>query len=105
VGQPGAADVDLMTWAVSNPIYLRPVASVPRAAPARVSAKSNPLGAQGSWGVEHSTGSEASVAPAGTGGVTLTYALAPGERASQYAALVTTDVGGIADMQWMKVVL
>jgi hypothetical protein len=103
-GQAGASDVDFMTWAVSNPIYLRPIAA-DGPARERHAQRSNPLGAQGSWGVEHSPGSEASVAPADTRGVTLTYALASGERASQYAALVTPDVGGIAGMQWMKVVL
>ena len=57
------------------------------------------------WGVEHAPGSEATVAPAAAGGVTLTYSLAPGARTGQYAAMVTTDVGGIADVQWMRVVL
>ena len=116
-GRAGSSEADFRTWAVTNPIYLRRVPSeYPEADPHHMvgqprvprelgANKSSPLGGPGSWGVEHSPGSEASVAAASAGGVTLTYALAPGERTSQYAAMVTPDVGGIADVQWMKVVL
>jgi len=104
-GRAGATEADFMTWAVTNPIYLWSGFGVPPQLRPRAVAKSSALGAPGSWGVEHAPGSEASVAPAPAGGVTLTYALAPGERAGQYAALVTPDVGGIADVRWMTAVL
>jgi hypothetical protein len=104
-GWAGATEQDFVTWAVTNPIYFRAADPVPTPIAPPVLARTSPLGAQGSWDVEHSPGSEASVTPSGAAGVTLAYALAPGDRASQYAAMATPDVGGIDGVQWMKVTL
>ena len=105
VGVPGSSAAQFVTWAITNPVYLRDAdAHPPIELPAQVT-RSSPLGALASWGVERSPGSAASVAPTATGGVTLTYTLAAGERASQYAALVTTDVGGIDGATWIKAML
>ena len=104
-GRAGPTEAAFVTWAVTNPIYFRAADAVSPSAAAPTIARSSPLGAQASWGVEHSPGSEASVAPSGATGVTLAYALAPGDRVSQYAALVTPDVGGIDGFQWMKTTL
>jgi hypothetical protein len=105
VGWPGPSADRFVTWAVTNPIYLRsedppPPSDVAADAPSR----SEALGAgPASWSVEHAANAEARVEPAGAapaaGGmvpIRLAYALAPGARASQYAALVTPDVGALS---------
>jgi hypothetical protein len=104
VGWPGASPEAFVTWAVTNPIYLRAADPPPPIAPSPVPARSEPLAAGASaWTVEQSPGSDAAVA--GALPVTLTYALAPGERASQYAALVTTDVGALSWARWLRLAL
>jgi len=114
VGWPEGAD-RFVTWAVSNPIYFRdsdPPAPDPAAVP--VATRSEVLAAApDSWRVEHPANAEArleggGVTSAGAPGpvhaaVRLAYALAPGARASQYAALVTSDVGILSWAQWLKV--
>jgi hypothetical protein len=104
VGWPGGAPDAFVTWAVTNPIYLRPGDPPPSIAAAPVAARSEGLAVGPSaWAVEHARGSDAALA--GIAPVTLTYALAPGERASQYAALVATDVGGLSWARWLRVTL
>ena len=63
------------------------------------------------WRVEHAANAEARLEPASAPPaaaaaappVRLAYTLAPGARASQYAALVTSDVGGLSWASWLRV--
>jgi hypothetical protein len=91
-----------VTWLATNPIYLRasdpplPVAAMPPAQQTWRVAEG-----RGQWIVEHdpltraSAGLATLVDPAGPVAV-LQFTLRPGDRASQYAALVTSDVDPIA---------
>jgi hypothetical protein len=111
VGWPGPSADRFVTWAVTNPIYFRsedppPAGAGAAAAPARSEALA---AAPASWGVEHAANAEARVEPgdvaeASGGGapIRLAYALAPGARASQYAALVTSDVGALSWAGWLR---
>jgi hypothetical protein len=61
------------------------------------------------WGVEHAANAAARVEPAGAASavgeaspIRLVYALAPGARASQYAALVASDVGVLSWASWLR---
>jgi hypothetical protein len=111
VGWPvGSAD-RFVTWAVSNPIYFRGEDPLPAGATAAaVPTRSEALAAApASWSVEHAANAEARVEPAGAapaaGGmvpIRLAYTLAPGARASQYAALVTPDVGALSWAGWLR---
>ena len=109
VGWPGSSPNQFVTWAVTNPIYLR--AADPPAAPVTPTAvRSEPLAAAAdAWRVEHAANAEARLEPAGAPvaagdppPVRLVYALAPGARASQYAALVTSDVGVLSWAGWLR---
>jgi hypothetical protein len=110
VGWPGPSADRFVTWAVSNPIYFRsadpPAAAVAASVPSRSEALA---AAPASWSVEHAANAEARVeagsAPAGAGAppVRLAYALGSGARASQYAALVTTDVGALSWASGLRV--
>ena len=101
-----------MTWAVTNPVYLR-AADPPAAAPAAaVATRSEVLAAAAdAWRIEHAANADARLEPAGGAPpaagaappVRLTYSLAPGARASQYAALVMSDVGGLSWAGWLRV--
>jgi hypothetical protein len=82
---PRAPGVPPVPWLVSNPIYfLSPRAE---AGAARIEAEIIPLGADVAWHVEKDPESSAALKASG-GQVTLDYALRPGDRASQFAALV-----------------
>jgi hypothetical protein len=91
-----------VTWLATNPIYLRdadPPLPTPVVPPAQQ--RWRVAEGQGQWLVEHDPQSQATaglatlVDPAGPA-AELRYTLRPGERASQYAALVTNDVSAIA---------
>jgi hypothetical protein len=91
-----------ITWLATNPIYLRaadpppPAIVIPPAQQAWRVAEG-----RGKWLVEHDPQTKATaglamlVDPAGPA-TELSFALRPGQRVSQYAALVTLDVGAIA---------
>jgi hypothetical protein len=104
-GWPGSSEAEFVTWAVTNPIYLRAADANSPPEPPELIQRVSPLGTHHAWGVEHSPGSEASVSATATNSWMLTYALAPGARAGQYAALVTTDVGGIDGATVIKALL
>ena len=116
VGWPGSPADRFVTWAVTNPIYLRaadpPATSAPVAAtPTRLEVLA---AAADAWRVEHAANAEARLESAGAppAGATsaadvappvrLAYALAPGARAGQYAALVSSDVGGLSWAAWLR---
>ena len=110
VGWPYGPD-RFVTWAVSNPIYLRdvdPPAPAPSATPTPTRSEVVAADAQ-AWRVEHAANAEARLermgetSPGVPAPVRLVYALAPGARASQYAALVTPDVGILSWAQWVTV--
>jgi hypothetical protein len=111
VGWPGSSPEQFVTWAVTNPIYLR-AADPPAASPvAATPARSEALAAEAdAWRVEHAANAEARLeSPGPTGAaadapppVRLAYTLAPGARASQYAALVTPDVGVLSWAAWLR---
>ena len=112
VGWPSSSPDRFVTWAVTNPIYLRagdpPAAAAPVVAPARSEVLA---AAPDAWRVEHAANAEARLEPANAPPaaaaaappVRLAYTLAPGARASQYAALVTSDVGGLSWASWLRV--
>ena len=111
VGWPGPSPDRFVTWAVTNPIYLRAADPPPAAAPVAATAtRSERLAAAAdAWRVEHAANAEARLEPAGAprtaddvAAVRLGYALAPGARASQYAALVTSDVGVLSWAAWLR---
>jgi hypothetical protein len=104
VGWPASAG-RFVTWAVANPIYFRSGdPPSPAAAAPAIAARSETLAAAATdWGVEHAVNAEARLeapGPAPTPGeaspIRLVYALGPGARASQYAALATPDVGALS---------
>jgi hypothetical protein len=108
VGWPGASRDRFVTWAVTNPVYWRREDVL--AQPAEpVAGRSEVLAAAASaWVVEHN-GSEATLTPAGapappqgSSPVTLAYGLAPGARAGQYAAMVTSDIGTLGWAHWLR---
>ncbi|MEO5819846.1 MAG: CehA/McbA family metallohydrolase [Vicinamibacteraceae bacterium] len=115
VGWPGGSADRFVVWAVSNPIYLRPADPIPTPQPAAIARRSEAFAASASdWTVEHAAGSTASAAPVALAGpgtgpgpesastpVALSFELAPGERAGQYAALVTSDIGTISWARWL----
>jgi hypothetical protein len=89
-------------WLVTNPIYFR-VADPPKPVPAPVTLRDEQsLGdpARGAtWVVEHDRGSRVEVTQGGAGRaqqIAVAYTLAAGERAGQYAAIVTPDVEALA---------
>jgi hypothetical protein len=110
-GWPGSSPDGFVTWAVTNPIYLR-AADPPPAAASVVATptRSEALAAvPDAWRVEHAANADARLetgnSPGTAGGpppVRLAYALAPGARASQYAALVSSDVGGLSWAAWLR---
>lgn len=110
VGWPDGPE-RFVTWAVSNPIYLRdadPPAVDPAVVPAAT--RSEVLAAAAdAWRVERAANAAARLERAGEASaaapapVRLAYTLAPGARASQYAALVTSDVGILSWAQWLTV--
>ena len=111
VGWPGSSPDQFVTWAVTNPIYLRAADPPAAAAPVAVAAtRSEALAASAdAWRVEHAANAEARLEPAGAppaagdaSAVRLAYTLAPGARASQYAALVTSDVGVLSWAAWLR---
>lgn len=117
VGWPGASPGRFITWAVTNPIYWRASDPPPAAEPAYVAARSEAFATGPSaWTVEHAPGSTAYIArmvadpvpdtapgaaPAGER-FAFGFQLAPGERAGQYAALVTSDIGTLSWARWLK---
>ena len=110
VGWPEGTD-RFVTWAVSNPIYFRD-ADPPAVDPALVPAatRSEALAAAAdAWRVEHAANAEARLerateaSAAAPAPVRLVYTLSAGARASQYAALVTSDVGILSWAQWLTV--
>ncbi|MGE5358163.1 MAG: hypothetical protein ACM3NQ_04035 [Bacteroidales bacterium] len=88
---PSAPGHPPIPWIVSNPIYVgglvHPRVERPRAPLARTVAIAGP------WAVEHAATSSGVAAQDGSGGVSLQYVLAPGPRASQFAALATGVLG------------
>jgi hypothetical protein len=89
-------------WLVTNPIYFRAGdPSAPIAAPATLretDALGDPVRGA-TWLVEHDPGSRVDLRQEGAGfdqRVTMTWALAAGARAGQYAAIVTPDVEALA---------
>jgi hypothetical protein len=113
LGWPGSSADAFVVWAISNPIYFRAGDAEPDAVPP-VAARGEVLAAAASsWGVEHAPGSTARVerlapAPADPHPATpvrLDYALAPGARASQYAALVSSDIGTLSWARWLRLTL
>jgi hypothetical protein len=114
VGWPGPSPDRFVTWAVTNPIYLRPSDPAAPPGPGPIAGRSEALAADASaWTVEHSPGSRAEVARMATDGpaasvparLALRFELAPGERASQYAALVTSDIGALGWARWIRLEL
>jgi hypothetical protein len=111
VGWPDPSPDRFVTWAVTNPIYLR-AADPPAAAPAgAIASRSETLAAApDAWRVEHAANAQARLeagapdvaAAAAAAPVRLAYTLAPGARASQYAALVTSDVGALSWAAWLR---
>ena len=112
VGWPGSSPDRFVTWAVTNPIYLRAADPPAATAPVVVApARSEVLAAApDAWRVEHAANAEARLETAGAPPaaadaappVRLAYTLAPGARASQYAALVTSDVGVLSWASWLR---
>jgi hypothetical protein len=110
VGWPGSTSDRFVTWAVTNPIYLRPSDPLSPPAPVPVAARSEAFAADASaWTVEHSPGSRGDLTriaadPAGGAAarVGLSFELAPGERAGQYAGLVTSDIGTLSWARWLR---
>jgi hypothetical protein len=116
VGWPGRSPDRFVTWAVTNPIYWR--ASDPAATPpAYVAARSEVFaGRRSAWTIEHSPGSIAHIADVAADPVpdlapgaaapaerfAFGFALAPGARAGQYAALATSDIGALGWARWLK---
>jgi hypothetical protein len=82
---PGAPGTPPVPWLVTNPIYFLPPASPPATPPP--DAATFPLPADPSWHVEKDPHSTATMRPGG-GMVTLDYTLSPGDRVSQFVALV-----------------
>ncbi len=113
VGWPGPADDAFVTWAVTNPIYLRRSDAAPDAPALPAAARSEAFAVDASgWTVEHSPGSRAEVrrivadppsgAPSPAQPLGLGFQLAHGERAGQYAALVTSDIGTVGWARWLR---
>ena len=117
VGWLGDTPDRFITWAVTNPIYFRSADPPPPAAPVRVAARSEAFAvADTAWTVEQSPGSRADIAtlaadPAPGAAVSaprpiaLHFELAPGERAGQYAALATSDIGTLSWASWLRLEL
>jgi hypothetical protein len=115
VGWPGTDDDRFVTWAVTNPIYLRAADPSPRPPPLPAAARSEAFAAAAAgWTVEHSPGSQAelwrTVDAAAPGAPPshrfgLRFELAGGERAGQYAALVTSDIGTLGWARWLRLEL
>lgn len=125
LGWPGQTEAygapeRFVTWAVTNPIYLRaadppiPAPDATTGLPVPVRSEALAAGAS-SWVVEHAPNASARIEPDGPAPpaphasvvdrmrpVRLAYALAPGARASQYAALVTSDVGALSWASWLR---
>jgi hypothetical protein len=116
VGWPGPSADRFVTWAVTNPIYLRAADPPATSAPVAATPTRSELlaAAADAWRVEHAANAEARLDPAGAPPaaatpaadaappVRLAYALGPGARASQYAALVSSDVGGLSWAAWLR---
>jgi hypothetical protein len=115
VGWPGPSPDRFVVWAVTNPIYWRTADPQP-VAPAYVAARSERLaGGPSAWTVEHAPGSSAQLAPIAGVAMPATaapaapaaepfafgFALAPGERAGQYAAIATSDIGTLSWARWL----
>jgi hypothetical protein len=83
---PGAPGTPPVPWLVTNPVYVLPTPAPSVPPPADVEVR--PLAADAAWHVEKDTASRADVTTTG-GEVTFTFALRPGDRASQFAAVVT----------------
>ena len=80
-------------WLLSNPVYLRPTAVQEASIAPRATSTRDLAGV--AWRAEHDPASQATVS-AGAGTVRLDYRLRPGERASQFAALVADLPGDAA---------
>jgi hypothetical protein len=81
---PGAPGSPPVPWLLSNPIYFLPTLAPPTLPP---SPRFIPLAAGTAWHVEKDPASTAAVSASGAE-VILDYRLAPGDRASQFAAVV-----------------
>jgi hypothetical protein len=112
-GWAGPGPDQFVTWAVTNPIYLRAADAAPTPAAAPIATRSEVFAADRSrWTVEHSPGSSARIGRVLLDGVpdprgpaaldTLVFALAAGARASQYAAFATDDIGTLSWAQWLR---
>ena len=88
---PDAPGTPPVPWLVTNPVYVlpAPAPSVTRPADTEV----RPLAPDAAWHVEKDPGSNAAITTTG-GEVTFTYTLRPGDRASQFAAVVTDLASG-----------
>ena len=111
VGWPGSSPDQFVTWAVTNPIYLRaadpPAAAAPtptRRCDRKRSRRRRTRGASSTRPTPRrgSSRPRAAVAAGDPPPVRLAYTLAPGARASQYAALVTSDVGVLSWAAWLR---
>ena len=115
VGWPGPSADRFVVWAVTNPIYWRTADPQP-APPAYVAARSEGFaGGPSAWTVEHAPGSPARLGPVAGASApdaapaaappaepfTFAFALAPGERAGQYAAIATSDIGTLSWARWL----
>ena len=86
VSSPGAPGTPPVPWLVTNPLYVLPEPDAP--APPAADMAGTPLPADAVWHVEKDPGSTATLTVS-DGRTTLAYALVPGSRVSQFAAVAT----------------
>jgi hypothetical protein len=112
-GWAGPGPDQFVTWAVTNPIYLRAADPAPTPAAAPMATRSEVFAVDTSrWAVEHSPGSRAEIVvpiddpgpgrPPRSRAAAFRFALAEGARASQYAAFATDDIGTLSWAQWLR---
>lgn len=100
---PGAPGVPPVPWLVSNGVYtVAPAVAAPAPEPdVRLAAWPDGL----TWHVEHDPASTGALPASEDGRIVLEYRLGPGERASQFAALVTDLPTGLAAAPGVSLVL
>jgi hypothetical protein len=96
---PGAPGMPPVPWLVGNPIYFLPPLGQPVAPPATASATDVPLSA--GWHIEQDPSSTATTTVSDSG-VRFDYTLGIGNRASQFAALVSNVPDALKDVSGLR---